>query len=121
MEVTVSSLHSYPVKSGGASDHQTARVGLRGLPYDRHWMLVDQKDRFLSQRRVPKMALLEVSIGESLLVNFPGMEELSISLEASDGPVLYISMHRAVDCFEVVSEEETVSDWFSKALAATMA
>ena len=91
MEVTVSSLHSYPVKSGGAVDHRSARVGLRGLPFDRHWMLVDENDRFISQCRISNMALLEISLGESLFVNFPGVEELTIPFSSPDGPVFYVS------------------------------
>ena len=64
------------------------------------------------------MALLEMSCNGTLRVNFPGMGELELPLGTSEGPILYVSMHRAVDCFEVVSENDAVCHWFSEALGS---
>lgn len=41
---------------------QQAAVTDRGFEHDRRWMLVDENNRFLSQRTMPKMALFKVSI-----------------------------------------------------------
>jgi uncharacterized protein YcbX len=51
----------YPVKSLGGIRLASAKVTQRGLQYDRRWMVVDENGVFLTQRRFPKMALIDVS------------------------------------------------------------
>jgi uncharacterized protein len=58
----VSQLFIYPIKSLGGIMLNTAEVTDRGLKYDRRWMLIDDNNRFISQREFAKMALLKVSI-----------------------------------------------------------
>lgn len=60
--LTVSGLYIYPVKSLGGIAVQSATLTDRGFEYDRRWMLVDDDNRFLSQREVAAMALLKVGI-----------------------------------------------------------
>ncbi|NCD69590.1 MOSC domain-containing protein [Mucilaginibacter agri] len=60
--LTVSQLFIYPIKSLGGLALDTAEVTDRGLKYDRRWMLIDDNNRFLSQREFAQMALLSVSI-----------------------------------------------------------
>ncbi len=65
----VSELYIYPIKSLGGISVSSAPVTDRGLQHDRRWMLVDNNNRFLSQREIPEMALLKVAItSEGLLV-----------------------------------------------------
>jgi len=52
------SLHIYPVKSCRAIDLDEARLGPRGLQYDREWLFVTPEGRFLTQRSHPVLALL---------------------------------------------------------------
>lgn len=63
----VSALYFYPIKSLGGFEVAKALVTDRGLQYDRRWMLVDDTGNFLSQRSLPQMALLQVSITEKIL------------------------------------------------------
>ncbi|MEX8547219.1 MAG: MOSC domain-containing protein [Mucilaginibacter sp.] len=58
----ISGLFVYPIKSLGGIAVSSAQVTSRGLKHDRRWMLVDEHNRFLSQREVPQMALLYVEI-----------------------------------------------------------
>ena len=67
MDLRVSQLFIYPVKSLGGIALQASEVTTRGLRHDRRWMLVDGSGRFLSQREEARMALLEVSLQESSL------------------------------------------------------
>lgn len=60
--LTVSQLFIYPIKSLGGIALDTAEVTDRGLKYDRRWMLIDDNNRFLSQREFDQMALLHVAI-----------------------------------------------------------
>jgi len=56
--MNVSQLYIYPVKSLGGIALNTVTVTDRGFEYDRRWMLVDENNRFVSQREVAEMALL---------------------------------------------------------------
>jgi uncharacterized protein YcbX len=65
----ISQLFIYPVKSLGGIAVDDALVTDRGLQYDRRYMLVDENNRFLTQREYPVMALLQTSIeGNDLLI-----------------------------------------------------
>jgi len=52
----------YPVKSLPGIPLDKAEIDARGLKWDRHWMLIDEAGNFLSQRKLPKMALIQVSL-----------------------------------------------------------
>jgi uncharacterized protein YcbX len=59
---TISQLFIYPVKSLGGIPLKEAQVTSRGLQYDRRWMLVDENNQFLSQRKFPQLALFKVDL-----------------------------------------------------------
>ena len=71
----------YPIKSlAGISVNQWP-VTPRGLQYDRQWMLIDQQGRFLSQRQLPQMTLIETAITEhQLILSANGVENLTLAL-----------------------------------------
>jgi uncharacterized protein len=58
----ISELYIYPIKSMAGISLQMARVTATGFEHDRRWMLVDENNRFISQREVPEMALMKPSI-----------------------------------------------------------
>jgi len=58
----ISKLFIYPIKSLGGIAVTEARVTPTGFQHDRRWMLIDENCRFISQREVPQMALLQVAI-----------------------------------------------------------
>jgi len=60
-------INIYPIKSLGGISLQSSLVEERGLQYDRRWMLVDEQNKFITQRLHPKMALLTVEINNDLL------------------------------------------------------
>lgn len=66
--LTVSGLYIYPVKSLGGIALPAASLTDRGFEYDRRWMLVDENNRFISQREVAAMAFLKVSLHEGGLL-----------------------------------------------------
>lgn len=61
MELSVASLHVYPIKSLGGFAVDAACLTDRGFEHDRRWMLVTGPDQFLTQRDVPTMACLHCS------------------------------------------------------------
>lgn len=75
------SLHVYPLKSAGGIAVEHARVEEHGLEHDRRWMVVDSRDRFLTQRSHPRLALLRPELSDrSLRVSAPGLAPLELPL-----------------------------------------
>ena len=63
-----------------------ARITARGLQYDRRWMVVDMQGKFMSQRRFPRMTLMQVKIAdEHLQITAPGMPMLLMRIDARLG------------------------------------
>ncbi len=75
----------YPIKSLGGISLLEADVHLKGLAYDRRWVLVNESMRFLSQRELPKLALFQQKLVDDKLIICPSSEpenRLEIQLEA---------------------------------------
>ncbi|KAJ2516896.1 hypothetical protein H4217_004299 [Coemansia sp. RSA 1939] len=62
----VSALYTYPVKSCQPAVLQESSITETGLAYDRLWVLTDKRlGRFVTQRQVPKLVLVKVTIDEA--------------------------------------------------------
>jgi hypothetical protein len=80
--LTISELNIYPIKSLGGISLTSAIVTDRGLQYDRRWMLVDEQNRFITQREFPQLALLKTHLEEDgLLVTHPDKGAVRIPFE----------------------------------------
>jgi len=60
--LTLSEINIYPIKSLAGISLQTSEVEDRGLKYDRRWVLVNETNKFFTQRDFPEMALIKVEI-----------------------------------------------------------
>ncbi|AFH47936.1 Fe-S domain protein [Ignavibacterium album JCM 16511] len=75
MNLTLSEIFIYPIKSLGGISLTEALVEKRGLQYDRRIMLVDENGIFITQRDFPQMALLKTKIeGNTLTVYHPQLK-----------------------------------------------
>ena len=63
----LSQISVYPVKSLAGFQTFQWPVVKTGLQYDRQWMVVDATGDFLSQRRLPRMALIQAQIQDDCL------------------------------------------------------
>jgi uncharacterized protein YcbX len=82
-------------------------------------MVIDDDDDFVSQRKVPELALIVPSAGErSITLAAPGMEyaELPLRVEPDDGRVITVTVHGRPVAGQVVGEE--LNDWFTTFLPA---
>lgn len=80
----LSEIYIYPVKSLGGIALREAKLEIRGLRYDRRWMLADTAGRFVSQREIPAMTRLGTAIqGDHLRIFVKNRPEefLDIPLE----------------------------------------
>ncbi|MBW4649642.1 MAG: MOSC domain-containing protein [Kastovskya adunca ATA6-11-RM4] len=110
-DIKLSEINIYPIKSAAGIALKTASVENRGLQYDRRWMLVDQRGKFISQRRFPRLALIRVQIeGSQLVVQTPNRDQLSIPL-CLDAERVAVNIWK--DVCEAIPAPETVSQWFS--------
>lgn len=113
-DVVVTGLFTYPVKSCAGVALELARVTPRGLELDRDFMLVGDDDSFISQRKVPELALVVPRIGErSIELTAPGMERVEIPLEPEpdDGRLVTATVHGKPVTGQLVDDE--LSEWFT--------
>lgn len=117
MELTLSEIWIYPVKSLGGIRVEKALVLNKGLQYDRRWMLIDHGGTAMTQREYPEMALFKpvISNGE-LHISFVGQPVQASSIKVNiTAPVLSRSITARVwdDQVEVYEVSRQASDWFS--------
>lgn len=78
----VASLHVYPVKSCRGIELSEARLSPTGIEHDREWLVVTPAGRFVTQRELPRMALIDTALtAQQLLLSAPDMPPLLLSLE----------------------------------------
>ena len=57
-------IYIYPIKSIMGISLLEAQAGERGLKNDRRWMLVDEKNTFITQRKFHHLALIDLKLKE---------------------------------------------------------
>jgi uncharacterized protein YcbX len=79
----IASLHVFPIKSlGGVSPYEALLIET-GFEFDRAWMVVDEHGDMLTQRELPRMALVQPQFrGGDLVLRAPGMLALHLHLDA---------------------------------------
>lgn len=108
MTATLTALNIYPVKSCRGIPLEEAVVGDTGLAHDRHWMLVRPNGRFVTQRELPRMALVGTAVERGgLALTAPGMPPISVARSA-DGAALAVTVWKftgsGIDCGEEVAQ-----------------
>ena len=88
ISAVISRLYVYPVKSCAGVQVQDVILTETGLEFDRAWMVVDSKGHFLTQRELPRMALIKPQLRHSdMVLRAPGMLALHIALDQVEEPV----------------------------------
>jgi uncharacterized protein YcbX len=105
--IEITGLFIYPVKSLGGISLSEAELGPRGLMYDREWAVVDTNNRFLSQREIPRMSLIQTAVDKSR-----GCLTLLLPDLAGPGQVLTIPL-----VHDEMSETIKVTVWSDNARA----
>ena len=115
MNLTVTSLHIYPVKSLGGITLPETELYHAGLRYDRQWMLLDQRGRFLSQRHLPALTQIATGLNPgALMLEANGMEPLRIPFRERQGPVIHTEVWG--DACEVADEGDHAAQWLAQVL-----
>ncbi len=83
LNITLAAIGLHPIKSCGALAPREALVIETGLEFDRAWMVVDDHGEMLTQRDLPRMALIKPTMRlDDLVLRAPGMLALHLSLDA---------------------------------------
>lgn len=105
----------YPVKSLAGIAVKQWPVTEKGLLYDRKWMLIDEQQQFLSQRRLPEMALIKTALtDEALILSAPGMNDIALPLQPADGEIIPSQIWH--DNCEARSVSVAANQWLSEFL-----
>jgi uncharacterized protein YcbX len=112
--VRVASLHVYPIKSCGGVAPNEALLIETGLEFDRAWMLVDTAGRFVTQRELPRMALVRPVLKSSeLVLRAPGMLALHVALDRVEAPTRATVWNDEVAAYDM---GDLCAQWFSDLL-----
>ena len=118
MNALIDALWLYPIKgcrglSVAAATLTPTGLAVKGIG-DREWVVVDDQSEFLSQRELPRMALIETRLtADSLRLKAPGMLQLDVPFE-SEGDVLKVRVWN--DEVAAVTQGEIGDAWFSQFL-----
>lgn len=115
---TLTQLLLYPVKGCRGIALRSATLAATGLEVDgigdREWVVVDADGEFLSQRELPRLALVETRLTpSSLRLKAPGMLQLEVPFE-SEGDVVQARVWD--DTVPAVTQGEIADAWFSNFL-----
>jgi len=112
----VDALAIYPIKGTQAVPLEVAELRARGFAGDRRWMLVDDHNRFITQREEPRLATLGATLSEtSVLIALPGGEALHIARPSGSSRVMVKVWKSTVDA-AIADEEvnERLSQFFER-------
>jgi uncharacterized protein YcbX len=116
--VNVDALYIHPIKSCAGIAVAEARVTARGFENDRRWMVVDESGRFLTQRVLPQMALIRVSVeGGALVVTRGELPPLRLPALHADGARVDVEVWGDL---VRAARHEAGSDWFTRALGRSV-
>ena len=104
-------LYHYPIKSCRGTSLTEAVVGVGGIAADRHWMVVDAAGNFLSQRELPRLALILPRLGAGTLeATAPDAPPLTL---ARGRPGARIAVTVWGDRCMAMDEGDEAADWFT--------
>ena len=110
-------LFIYPVKSLKGISLPSSRVTPLGLEYDRRWMIVDEKGRFITQRLYPQLSLIETAIvDETIVLTADGHKGLQLPLHLNSGDSTTVMVWR--DSVESVQAPDSFNQWISAYLGS---
>ncbi len=114
-QISVTQLFIYPVKSFAGIQLESSKVDSMGLQFDRRWMVVSPKGGFITQRTVPKMALINTTLdGAQLTLSTKGKELHKVALTTPDSEKIDVEVWE--DSLRVSKVGNDTDAWLSDAL-----
>lgn len=108
---TLAALHLHPVKSCAGLAPAQALVIETGLDLDRAWMVIDEAGVMVTQRDLPRLALVRPTLrGSDMVLRAPGMLALHIALDTVEEPTRARVWNDEVQAYSMGS---LAAQWFS--------
>ena len=113
--ISITQLFIYPVKSLAGIKLEKSEVDSMGLQYDRRWMIVSPEGRFITQRTVPKMALINTELnGTELTLTTADKEPHIVAPTTKDSEKMNVVVWK--DSLLVSKVGSAADAWLSDAL-----
>lgn len=110
-DLRIASLHVHPVKSCAGVAVQEAWLSDTGLELDRWWVVVDEHGEFVSQRELPRMALIQTRLRhEDVVLRAPGMLALHLQQDRVEAAVRVRVWDDVVPAYDM---GDLAAQWFS--------
>ncbi|MDE1950185.1 MAG: MOSC N-terminal beta barrel domain-containing protein, partial [Burkholderiales bacterium] len=107
----LAAIHIHPIKSCAGIAVDEALLVETGLELDRAWMLVDPEGRMVTQRVLPRLALVQPTLGsEEMRLRAPGMLALHVALDRVETPTRARVWDDEVKAYDM---GELAAQWFS--------
>ena len=111
LHATVTGLFVHPVKSCAGVALREAQLMETGLDLDRAWMVVDADGRFVTQRELPRMALVRPQIRSlEVVLRAPGMLALHMGINEVVKPTRVQMWKDALGAWDM---GDVAAQWFS--------
>ena len=111
LAVTLESVHIHPIKSCAGIAVPEALLIETGFDLDRAWMVVDAAGEFVTQRELPRMALIRPTLkGDELVLRAPGMLALHLALDRVEAPSRATVWNDTVQAFDMGA---LAAQWFT--------
>lgn len=112
---TIAQLFIYPVKSCAGIALEEAVLTETGLDLDRTWMVVDADGMFVTQRQLPRMALVQPQLrGNEVVLRAPGMLALHLQLDQAEAVTQVQVWDDRIAAYDM---GDVAAQWFSDFLA----
>lgn len=113
--IRVTGLTIYPVKSMRGIACTEARLTPEGLEHDRRFMVARPNGRFVTQRDMPRLALIETRLDASgVTLSAPDQAPLAVPFDRDGGDRISVRIW-GQDC-AAVDQGESVARWLRRAL-----
>lgn len=107
----IAALAVYPIKSCAGVALDDSLLVETGLEFDRAWMVVDEHGEFVSQRELPRMALIRPQMRQSdMVLRAPGMLALHIAYDTVEAPVQVSVWDDRVKAYDM---GDLAAQWFT--------
>ena len=115
LQATIARLLVYPVKSCAGVDLPEVLLTETGLEFDRAWMVVDAQGEFVSQRELPRMALVQPKLKQfEMVLRAPGMLALHVAYDRVEQPMRVRVWDDEVAAYDM---GDVAAQWFSDFLS----
>jgi uncharacterized protein len=110
--IEISSLIYYPIKACRGIEVESAHVERMGLENDRRMMVVTPAGEFLTQREVPRLALVTPALqGDTVVLSAPNYDVIQIGIQKTGTPIP-VNIWRSKGV-QAIDQGQEAAAWFS--------